>query len=143
MTWDTLAPWMALAFTLALSILVPLFTQIANNCHQRKMQQKKIEHEERQEKRQAYIDFLQKVGSATTRANINAQQEAGAAVYNMYAYAPTEWWDDLRDIAECLAQQNYSHAVPTLNKLGRLISEELDAETNKKKPKKKRNKKEG
>ena len=26
-----LAPWIAIAFTLALSILVPLFTQIANN----------------------------------------------------------------------------------------------------------------
>lgn len=30
-TLEELASWIAIAFTLALSILVPLFTQIANN----------------------------------------------------------------------------------------------------------------
>ena len=42
MEFKDLAPWIAIAFTLALSILVPLFTQIANNNHQRKMQREKI-----------------------------------------------------------------------------------------------------
>ena len=37
MEWKDLAPWIAIAITLALSILVPFFTQIANNKHQRKM----------------------------------------------------------------------------------------------------------
>lgn len=37
MDWKDLAPWLALAITLALSILVPLFTQIANNKFQLKM----------------------------------------------------------------------------------------------------------
>ena len=48
MEWKDLAPWIAIAFTLALSILVPLFTQIANNRHQRKMQREKFEYEQRQ-----------------------------------------------------------------------------------------------
>lgn len=33
MGWKDLAPWIAIAITLALSILVPLFTQMANNAH--------------------------------------------------------------------------------------------------------------
>ena len=48
MEWKDLAPWIAIAITLALSILVPLFTQIANNRHQRKLQQEQFEREERQ-----------------------------------------------------------------------------------------------
>ena len=50
MTWETLAPWIAIAFTLALSILVPLFTQIANNRHQRKMLQEQFEREQKQKR---------------------------------------------------------------------------------------------
>ena len=42
-TLGELAPWIAIAFTLALSILVPLFTQIANNRFQLKMQKNKEE----------------------------------------------------------------------------------------------------
>ena len=36
MTLENLTPWIAIAITLALSILVPLFTQIANNRFQHK-----------------------------------------------------------------------------------------------------------
>ncbi|MBO5850993.1 MAG: hypothetical protein J6R29_01525 [Clostridia bacterium] len=43
MDWKDLAPWIAIAITLALSILVPFFTQIANNKHQRKMQKEKLD----------------------------------------------------------------------------------------------------
>ena len=48
MEWKDLAPWIAIAITLALSILVPFFTQIANNKHQRKMQKEKLEFEQSQ-----------------------------------------------------------------------------------------------
>ena len=50
MEWKDLAPWIAIAVTLILSILVPLFTQIANNKHQRKMQKEKLEYDEKQKK---------------------------------------------------------------------------------------------
>ena len=43
MEWKDLAPWIAVAFSLGLSILVPLFTQMANNRHQRKMQKEKTQ----------------------------------------------------------------------------------------------------
>ena len=66
MTWENLAPWIAIAFTLALSILVPLFTQIANNKHQRKMQKEQREYEQSQRKRQVYEKFLTTMGAATS-----------------------------------------------------------------------------
>ena len=46
MEWKDLVPWIAIAITLALSILVPFFTQIANNKHQRKIQKEKLEFEQ-------------------------------------------------------------------------------------------------
>lgn len=48
MEWGELTPWITISITLAISILVPLFTQIANNCHQRKMQRNSFRHEESQ-----------------------------------------------------------------------------------------------
>ena len=127
MTWDTLAPWMALAFTLALSILVPLFTQIANNRHQRKMQQEKIHYEERQAKQKAYADFLLKVGAAITYSTGESMQEAGAALFQVYAYAPASWWDDLDKLSQLLRKYEWDDAQTILQELSRLIAEELNA----------------
>ena len=77
MTWETLAPWIAIAFTLALSILVPLFTQIANNRFQLRMQKNRDEQNRRnsvfEEKRRIYSDFLNNVGANiaySTKENI-------------------------------------------------------------------------
>lgn len=47
MEWKDLAPWIAIAITLALSILVPLFTQIANNRFQLKLEKQREEQAEK------------------------------------------------------------------------------------------------
>ena len=90
MEFKDLAPWIAIAFTLALSILVPLFTQIANNNHQRKMQREKIEYEKSQEKRKAYEQFLLDVGMAITAYSRETVEQAGTSLHRMYIYAPTK-----------------------------------------------------
>ena len=90
-----LAPWIAIAFTLALSILVPLFTQIANNRHQRKMQREKFEYEQKQKKIIAYENFMKEVGAVITMHNNENWPAAGARITLMYMYAPKEWMDDL------------------------------------------------
>ena len=66
MEWKDIAPWIAIAVTLILSILVPLFTQIANNRHQRKMQKEKFEYEQSQKRTEAYESFLLSVGGIIT-----------------------------------------------------------------------------
>ena len=120
-----LAPWIAIAFTLALSILVPLFTQIANNNHQRKMQREKFEYEEKQKKTVVYEDFMKKVGAAIHAADRASFAEAGASISNMYIYAPKEWLSDLDNIFDYLRKYEWDKASDTLKKINRLISEEL------------------
>ena len=100
MDWKDLAPWIAIAITLSLSILVPLFTQIANNAHQMKMQKEKLDYERAQEKEKVYKAFLLNVGGAIAHATGEALIEAGASVYQIYLYAPTEWWEDLDALAD-------------------------------------------
>ena len=87
-----LAPWIAIAITLALSILVPLFTQIANNRHQRKMRYDEIKYDEANKKRIVYEDFLLKVGAVVADASHDNLTQAGAIIKQMYIYSPEEWW---------------------------------------------------
>ena len=132
-----LAPWIAIAFTLALSILVPLFTQIANNRHQRKMQREKFEYEEKQKKTKAYETFLADVGAIVTAANCAENQDftkAGSSLYQVYIYAPTEWYNKLDSLAALIKQFKWEEARPLVQELSRLISEEL----NKKEPRRTR-----
>lgn len=129
MEWKDLAPWIAIAFTLALSILVPLFTQIANNNHQRKMQREKIEYEEKQKKIKALESFLVDVGGAIiSRGYVNKEEllQAGGALHQLYIYVPTEWYDDLDKLAEHITNFEWGEARVLNQKICRLISEELN-----------------
>ena len=124
-----LAPWIAIAFTLALSILVPLFTQIANNRHQRKMQREKFKHEEKQKKIQAYEAFLSDVGGLVTAKGYVEKEflaQAGAALHQLYVYAPAEWYNDLDELMEYMMAFKWNEARPIVQKFSRLISEELN-----------------
>lgn len=131
MEWKDLAPWIAIAFTLALSILVPLFTQIANNKHQRKMQVLKLQHEQKQLKIKAYMDFLLDVGAVVTISSYAGDShivKAGASLHQLYLYAPTEWWGDLDSLADCIEKTKWNEAIPLMRKLSHLIRQEIDKE---------------
>ena len=131
MTWENLAPWIAIAFTLALSILVPLFTQIANNAHHRKMQKEKVEYEKSQRKREVYEKFLLDVGgtvTAATSATREHMNDAGASLYEMYIYAPSDWQNKLDKLASHISKYEWGEARAILQELSRLISEELKNE---------------
>ena len=129
MEWKDLAPWIAIAFTLALSILVPLFTQIANNSHQRKMQREKFEYEEMQKKTKAYETFLSVVGGTITAREYiekEALARAGGALHQLYIYVPAEWYDDLDKLTEYITNFQWDEARALNQKISRLISEELN-----------------
>jgi hypothetical protein len=123
-----LAPWIAIAFTLALSILVPLFTQIANNNHQCKMQREKFEYEEKQKKTKAFEAFLSEVGGIITADGSISKEllsKAGAAVHQLYIYAPLEWYGDLDLLTGLIMQREWNKAKTIVQKISRLISKEL------------------
>lgn len=128
MTWETLAPWIAIAFTLALSILVPLFTQIANNNHQRKMQQEKFEREEKQKKKLAYEEFLITVGAVIAHPTKENLPLAGSNIQRLYVYAPQSWWHHMDVLYDELQQSEWSDAAVSLKALNRLIAEEINKE---------------
>ena len=123
-----MAPWIAIAFTLALSILVPLFTQIANNNHQRKMQREKFEYEEKQKKRKAYETFLSEVGGLVTADGSISKEllaKAGAAIHQLYIYSPIEWYEDLDSLTGLIMKYEWHKAKVIVQKISRLISEEI------------------
>ena len=125
MTWETVAPWIAIAFTLALSILVPLFTQIANNRPQRKMIQEQFEREQRQKKALVYEEFLTNVGAVITYGDQNNMTNAGSSIQKMYIYAPLEWRDDLDRLFDAVRRYEGEKASAVMKKLSRLVSDEL------------------
>ena len=129
MEWKDLAPWIAIAFTLALSILVPLFTQIANNNHQRKMQREKFEYEEKQKKIKAFETFLSDVGGIITARGYmekDSLAQAGAAIHQLYIYSPIEWYNDLDKLTEYITSFQWGEARALNQKISRMISEELN-----------------
>lgn len=63
-----IAPWIAIAVTLILSILVPLFTQIANNKFQLKLKQLELREVHKKRKMDAFDEYYQKVGGCVLYA---------------------------------------------------------------------------
>ena len=126
MEWKDLAPWIAIAFTLALSILVPLFTQIANNNHQRKMQREKIEYEENQKKTKAFEAFLLDVGGAVVCRSTDNLEKAGSSLFRLYVYAPEKWLNDLDALADSMRKGETGNASVLMQKIARLIADEIN-----------------
>lgn len=129
MEFKDLAPWLAISITLALSILVPLFTQIANNHHQRKMQQEQFDHEKRQKKEDAIAMFLSDVGGVVT-ANGHIDNKylakAGSAIYGLYAVVPADWYSDLDQLTQHISSFEWEKARILTQKIVRLIFNELN-----------------
>ena len=126
MEWKDLAPWIAIAVTLILSILVPLFTQIANNSHQRKMQREKFEYEEKQRKAKVFEDFLLNVGATVAYQTKENLPLAGSSIMQIYIYAPTTWWNDLDLLSDCVRNYNWDEAAAIMKKLSKLIAENIN-----------------
>ncbi len=132
MAWKDLAPWIAIAVTLILSILVPLFTQIANNHHQIKMMREKeqadIRNNKIKRKREAYEEFLLHVGAAVSRANQEKINDATASLSKLYAYAPQSWWPYLDALFSLLREYKWDEAEKELIQIAKFIAEDLNNE---------------
>ena len=87
MEWKDLAPWIAIAITLILSILVPLFTQIANNSHQRKMQREKFEYEQKQKKIKAKKGKSKNLSEMLIEKAADTALQAVSDAWHMYLEA--------------------------------------------------------
>ncbi len=120
-----IAPWIAIAITLALSILVPVFTQIANNNHQIKLQKEKNEYEQKQKKLIAYENFLMHVGAVIACPNAENFSLAGSSIQKIYLYAPPSWWNELDLLFDAIRNSKYGDATYILECLNREIYAEI------------------
>ena len=123
-----LAPWVAIAMTLILSILVPVFTQIANNRFQiKKAKQDRIFNEVKEKhtrKTEAYERFLMDTGGAIQQSNSENLSAAGASIGRLYLYVPSEWYSKLDDLYRSVRHYNWGDAEKQFEELAKLLSEE-------------------
>lgn len=130
-TLEELAPWIAITITLALSILVPVFTQMANNKFQLELQKRKEENERKnmlyEEKRKIYADFLQNVGACVSYRTKDNIDVAGASIQRLYLVCPEEWWPDIDMLFFHVRGLEWAKAEDVLKKLNKLIAKEYGA----------------
>ena len=112
-----LAPWIAIAFTLALSILVPLFTQIANNRFNAKQQELKYKHEIEERRCIAYEEFLEKVGACVSCSQAENIKNAGASIQKLLPYVSEEIREDLNNLFYEIRKHDWERASQTLKSI--------------------------
>lgn len=137
---NELAPWVAIAITLILSILVPVFTQIANNrFHLKKdKQDRKLDEEEkiRSKKTEAYERFLMDVGAAIEYQSGDNLPIAGASIVRLYLYVPDDWHKQLDELFHSIRTYEWVNAETQFFAISKLLAEECriaGSETKKKK----------
>ncbi len=128
MTFEKLAPWITIAITLALSILVPLFTQISNNRFQYKKAKQEHqfakEDEQRKKRIKAYENFLMNVGAAIEYRNSDALRAAGSSIGQIYLYVPDDFWGKLDVLFNDIRSHNWDQAEVEYLELAKLICNE-------------------
>ncbi|MBQ8237116.1 MAG: hypothetical protein IJZ39_03060 [Oscillospiraceae bacterium] len=137
---NALASWVAIALTLILSILVPVFNQIANNRFQLKKakQDRKLneESEKLSKKFAAYEGFLMDVGAAIEYQRNENMATAGASIGRLYLYVPNEWHKQLDELYHSIRKYEWGKAEEQYIALSKLLAEEYretEPETKKKK----------
>lgn len=137
---NELAPWVAIAVTLILSILVPVFNQIANNRFQLKKarQDRKLDEEkEKYTKRvEAYEGFMIDVGAAVEFQRNDNLATAGASIGRLYLYAPSIWHAQLDELFQSIRKYEWGNAEKQFLAISKLLAEEYqktESQTKKKK----------
>ena len=137
---NTLAPWVAIAVTLILSILVPVFSQIANNRFQLKKARQDRSLDEEQEKiskkTEAYEGFLMDVGAAVEYQRNDNLSVAGASIGRLYLYVPEEWHNQLDELFRSIRKYEWEKAEKQFVALSKMLAKEYQKLENESKKKK-------
>ena len=137
---NELAPWVAIAVTLILSILVPVFSQIANNRFllKKAKQDRKLDEEKEKllKKFDAYEGFMMDVGAAVEYQRNDNLSTAGASIGRLYLYVPSAWHAQLDELFHSIRKYDWGNAERQFLAISKLLSEEYqktEPETKKKK----------
>ena len=118
----TMAPWIAIAITLILSVLVPVFTQIANNRFQLKLRELDDKSNVTNRKLNAYEDFFQKVGACVSYAQVENVTEAGASIQRLYAYVGEEDWVYLDKLFDSIKENDWNEAKNSMRYVSKILA---------------------
>jgi len=121
-TWIDIAPWIAIAVTLIISIIIPMLTQLINNRFA--LNQQKITHVEKlyDAKMQIINAFFQNVGACIAHADTDRVHNAGANILSMYCYIPKENWSLLDELYSCIRKRDMDQAEAKMIELSKLMS---------------------
>ena len=125
MNVNNMVPWLTLFVTLALSILVPLFTQIANNRFQLKLRKQDEKSKKAELKQDAYRRFMEDVGGCILFAQKENIGQAGASIQRLYMYVPEEWWEELDQLYILMQGMDFKKAMLHMQKVTKFISKDL------------------
>lgn len=125
MNINEMVPWITLLVTLALSILVPLFTQIANNRFQLKLRKQDEKQKTKEMKQEAYKRFMEDVGGCILFAQKDNIGQAGASIQRLYMYMPEEWWTELDQLYMLMQGMELKKAMIYMQKITKFISKDL------------------
>ena len=120
-----IAPWIAIAVTLILSILVPLFTQIANNKFQLKLKQLELREVHKKRKMDAFDEYYQKVGGCVLYAQKDNISDAGASIQRLYAYVPEDRWNELDELFDNIKGYNWQGAKNNMKSISKWLALEV------------------
>lgn len=123
---NILAPWVAIALTLILSILVPYFTQRENNKFQLKLKSQEQESQKAIEKIRAYEDFLGKAGACIYMSDSGALKEAGNNMSKIYLYAPKELYPKIDELMETIKEYDWNSSITLLQNIAKELSKDLE-----------------
>lgn len=125
-SWFDMAPWIAIAITLILSIIIPFLTQITNNRFQLRIKRMEEKNNLYTTKVNAFIDFVKNVGACIACSDASSMQLAGSSIQNMFLFMPEENWADLDLLYSCLRKCEWDKAEMLLNSLSKEASKILD-----------------
>ena len=125
MNWNDLAPWIAIVITVALSILVPLFTQMKSNRFQRKMMEEERKNKKEDAKRVAYEQFLKSANSWVQFRTGEALAKVGEEIGNIYLYAPERLFPKITKFSEMVMDTQYKEARKFLEEMAVELAADL------------------
>ena len=123
---NSLAPWIAIVVTLILSILIPLFTQIANNRFQLKL--KRMEYKDKKIERRlvAYENDFKNVGGCVLCAQKENISNAGASIQRLYTYFPEDKWKLLDVLFDNIKKFEWDHAKVQMKEVSKIIAYDIN-----------------
>lgn len=117
--WSATVAWIALAVSLAGTILAPYFIAKMNNEHQLKLRELDIKEKHEEEFSQARIksieNYISNVSKCLSNPTHDCLRECGEHFFQIYAYAPQTLWPSLDELYELIHEHKWQQARTVFN----------------------------